>query len=192
MKLRHLIAAAAAPVLAGCGGSTVKIDYFTLTSPPAQTVAAQSGVLSVHVGPTSIPDGVDKPQLVTRDNGSAVTIHDNLRWGEPLKDAIPRVLADSLAAELGTPRVLTSRQSASLDFDYRVAIDVQHFDSSAEGVSDDVIWTIRTRSNQPPRVGRTVAKEASSGTAGLAEAHSRALARVAHDIAEAIRAAPRP
>jgi uncharacterized lipoprotein YmbA len=191
MKLRHLATAAVALTLAGCVGSNLKIDYFALTSPPAHTVAAQSGILSVHVGPTSIPDGVDKPQLVVRGEGTAVTIDDNRRWAEPLKDAIPRVIADSLSAELGTPRVMTSRQSASLDFDYRVAIDVQHFDSSATGASDDVIWTIRTRGNQAPRVGRTVVQEPASGIAGVAEAHSRALARVSHDIAEAIRAMPK-
>ena len=42
----------------------MKIDYFALTSPPAHTAAAQSDVLSVHVGPVSIPDGVDKPQIL--------------------------------------------------------------------------------------------------------------------------------
>ncbi|HEX4780874.1 MAG TPA: ABC-type transport auxiliary lipoprotein family protein, partial [Usitatibacter sp.] len=108
-----------------------------------------------------------------------------------LRDAIPRVLSDALAAELATPRVLTSRQSASLDFDYRVAVDVQHFESTATEASEDVIWTIRTRGSQPARVGRTVVTEpAAGGLEGLAAAHSRALARVAQDIARAIRETP--
>lgn len=190
--VRRLAAAAIALGLAGCGGKEVRIDYFALTAPPAHTVAAEAGALSIHVGPVSIPEGVDRPQLVTHGDGTTVTVHDNQRWGEPLKDAIPRVIADSLSAELGTPRVMTSRQSASLDFDYRVAIDVQHFDSTSSGVSDDVIWTIRTRGDKPARVGRTVVQEPASGIGGLAEAHSKALARVSHDIAEAIRAIPRP
>ena len=190
--LRPFAAAAAVLALAACGGAPARIDYFTLTAPAATTVASQANALSVHVGPVSVPDGVDRPQLVLRGAGNEVAIEDNQRWAEPLKDAIPRVIADSLAAELGTPRVMTSRQSASLDFDYRVAIDVQHFDSSpTEGASEDVIWTIRTKLNQPPHVGRTVVKEPAAGVASLAEAHSRALARVSHDIAAAIRAIPR-
>ncbi len=189
---RPLAAAAAVLVLAGCGGAPARIDYFALTAPPATTVAPQANALSVHIGPVSVPDGVDRPQLVVRGAGNEVSIHDNERWAEPLKEAIPRVIADSLAAELGTPRVMTSRQSSSLDFDYRVAIDVQHFDSSlTEGASEDVIWTIRTKPNSPPRVGRTVVKEPAAGVANLAEAHSRALARVSHDIAAAIRDMPR-
>jgi hypothetical protein len=124
-----------------------------------------------------------------RGDGNQVVIDDTHRWAEPLKDAIPRVLSDALAADLGTPQVLTSRQSASLESDYRVAIDVQHFDSSATEAHEDVIWTIRSRGNMPARVGRTVVSEpATGGFDSLAAAHSRALASVARDISQAIRA----
>jgi hypothetical protein len=180
--------AGVAAALGACGGANVRIDYYALSAPPAHASAAQSNTLSVHLGPISVPDGVDRPQIVVRREGNQVAIDDTHRWAEPLKDAIPRVLSDALAAELGTPRVLTSRQSASLDFDYRVAIDVQHFDSSATDAYEDVIWTIRTRGKEPARVGRTVVTEpAAAGFDSLAAAHSRALAAVARDIAQAIR-----
>lgn len=192
-KLAPIAALAAALMLHACGGPDVRIEYYSLSAPGAQPAAAHAGTLSVHLGPVSVPDGVDRPQLVLRQDANQVTIDDTHRWAEPLKDAIPRVLADALAAELATPRVMTSRQSASLDFDYRVAIDIQHFDSSPAEASQDVIWTIRTRGNQPPRVGRTVVSEpAAGGFEALAAAHSRALAHVARDIAQAIRETPRP
>ena len=182
---------AAALLLQACAGSSVRIDYYSLSAPPARASPAQADSLSVRVGPVSVPDGVDRPQVVLRQDANQVTIDDTHRWAEPLKDAIPRVLSDALAAELGTPRVMTSRQSASLDFDYRVAVDVQHFDSTPAEASEDVIWTIRTRGNQPARVGRTVVTEpAAGGFEALAAAHSRALARVAQDIARAIREMP--
>jgi len=191
VRIAPVAAAAMALLLHACSGSTVRIDYYSLSSPPARPAPAQSDALSVHVGPVSVPDGVDRPQLVMRRDANQVAIEDTHRWAEPLKDAIPRVLSDALAAELSTPRVLTSRQSASLDFDYRVAIDVQHFESTAAEASEDVIWTIRTRGNQPARVGRTVVTEpAAGGFDALAAAHSRALARVAQDIARAIREMP--
>lgn len=185
--------AALAFALGACGGSNVRIDYYALTAPPARTAPPEANTLSVHLGPISIPEGVDRPQIVMRRDGNQLAIEDTHRWGEPLKDAIPRVLSDALAAELATPRVLTSRQSASLDFDYRVAVDVQHFDSSATEAYEDVIWTIRTRANAPARVGRTVVTEgASGGFDSLAAAHSRALAAVARDIAQAIRTIGKP
>jgi uncharacterized lipoprotein YmbA len=117
-----------------------------------------------------------------------VDIDDQHRWVEPLRNAIPRVIADAISRELNTPNVLTSRQSSSLDIDYRVAVDVQHFESSATEVSEDVLWTIRSSKTATPRLGRsTVSENAGPGADGLAAAHSRALARVAHDIAAAIR-----
>jgi uncharacterized lipoprotein YmbA len=185
---RFACLAALAFALGACAGTNVRIDYYALTAPPARTAPPQADALSVHLGPVSIPEGVDRPQIVMRRDSNQVAIDDTHRWGEPLKDAIARVLSDALAAELATPRVLTSRQSASLDFDYRVAVDVQHFDSSATEAREDVIWTIRTRGNAPARVGRTVVTEAAAGGFdSLAAAHSRALAAVARDIAQAIR-----
>ena len=190
---RIALLAAAAIAAAACGGTNVRIDYYALSAPPAHTSPPESTSLSVHLGPISVPDGVDRPQIVMHSDGSQVAIDDTHRWAEPLKDAIPRVLADALAAELATPRVLTSRQSASLDFDYRVAIDVQHFDSSPAEAHEDVIWTIRARGNAPAKVGRTVVTEpAAGGFVALTAAHSRALAAVAHDIAQAIRAMGKP
>lgn len=190
---RFACLAALACALGACGGTNLRIDYYALTAPPARTAPPEAHILSVHLGPVSIPEGVDRPQIVMRRDANQVAIEDTHRWGEPLKDAIPRVLSDALASELSTPRVLTSRQSASLDFDYRVAIDVQHFDSSATEAHEDVIWTIRTRGNAPARVGRTVVTQAAAGGFdSLAAAHSRALAAVARDIAQAIHAMGKP
>jgi hypothetical protein len=186
---RTTAAIAAALLAAACGSEPARLDYYTLSSPPAQPVAGAPATFTVHVGPVSVPDGVDRPQMVLRLDDNRVAIDDNHHWVEPLKNAIPRVLSDALARELDTPRVMTSRQSSALDIDYRVAVDVQHFESSTSEVSEDVIWTIRSPRAKTPRLGRSVVREsASGGYEGIAAAHSRALERVAHDIAEAIRA----
>ena len=187
--IRRIAAIAAASLVAACGGEPVRLDYYTLSSPPAPSApAAAPAPFTVHVGPVSVPDGVDRPQIVLRLDDNRVTIDDNHHWIEPLKNAIPRVISDALARELNTPRVLTSRQSSALDIDYRVAVDVQHFESSSSEVSEDVLWTIRSRKTKEPKLGRSVVREsAPGGFEGIAAAHSRALERVAHDIAAAIR-----
>ena len=129
--------------------------------------------------------------MVLRSGPNEVAIDEFHRWAEPLKSAIPRVLADSLMRELGTQRVMTTRQSSSLAFDYRVAVDVQRFDSSFdEGAAIDALWTIRGAKGGEPRTGRTVARESapSRDAQGVAAAHGRAIENVARDIAAAIRA----
>ena len=182
-----------AALLAACG-TAPKLNYYTLSAlqAPGGSPAAS---ISVYVGPVTVPEGVDRPQMVLRTGPNQVELDEFHRWAEPLKDAIPRVLAELLMAELGTQRVMTARQSGALAFDYRVAVDVQRFDSSlAEGASLEALWTLRGGRGAGPRVGRTVAREsAPSGDAqGVASAHSEALRKVARDIADAIRALERP
>jgi len=186
----RLLGALAALALAGCGGAPVAIDFYSLTANPAPPPAAGASPLAVHVGPVTIPEGVDRPQMVMRLADNRVDIDDQHRWAEPLRDAIPRALADDLARELGTPRVMSSRQSATLDFDYRVAVDVQHFESSlTDGAYLDALWTIRSRKGGEPRVGRTSVRvgATSADAAGVAAAHGQALQKVAADIGAAIR-----
>jgi uncharacterized lipoprotein YmbA len=186
--MKGRIALAAVAVLACACGSEPRIDFYSLQSPQAPAPTMPASALAIHIGPVTVPDAVDRPQMVLRLDDNRVNIDDQHRWVEPLKNAVPRLIADSIARDLNTPNVLTSRQSSGLDIDYRVAIDVQHFDSSAGEVSEDVLWTIRSRKTQVPRLGRSVVKEpASGGAEGIAAAHGRALQRVAHDIAEAIR-----
>jgi uncharacterized protein len=177
-------------LVGACGGPEPRIDFYSLTLPSAPAPTSPASTLAIHIGPVTVPDAVDRPQMVVRLDDNRVNIDDQHRWVEPLKNAVPRLLADSLARELNTPNVLTSRQSSALDIDYRIAIDVQHFDSSANEVSEDILWTIRSRKPQAtPRLGRSAVKEnARGGADGIAAAHARALQRVAHDIAEAIRA----
>jgi uncharacterized protein len=189
--MKGRIAAVAALLLAGaCGSELPRIDFYSLSLPSAPPQTAPASTLAIHIGPVSVPDAVDRPQMIVRVDDNRVNIDDQHRWVEPLKNAVPRLIADAVARELNTPNVLTSRQSAALDIDYRVAVDVQHFDSSANEVYEDVLWTIRSRKPQmAPRLGRSMVKEnAAGGPEGIAAAHARALQRVAHDIVEAIRA----
>lgn len=183
------IAATGAALLACACGSAPQIDFYSLSSPPGPSApGAPASTLAIHIGPVTVPDAVDRPQMIVRRDDNRVDIDDQHRWVEPLKNAIPRLLADAISRELNTPNVLTSRQSSALDIDYRVAIDVQHFDSSPGEISEDVLWTIRSRKAEAPKLGRSTVREtAAPGAEGIAAAHSRALARVAHDIAEAIR-----
>jgi uncharacterized lipoprotein YmbA len=180
--------AAAALVLAACG-ATPKETFYTLSPPPGPLPAATPGSPSVYVGPVSVPDAVDRTPMVLRTGPAQMQIDDLHRWAEPLKAGIPNALAQMLMRALGTPRVLAGRQASATPVDYRIAIDVQRFESSlTEGATLDAAWTI-TPARGAARSGRTLVQEAlqSAGHAGLAEAHRRALEKLAADLAAAIR-----
>lgn len=191
MKAR-IAACMAAALLAGCfGAGSPKTNYYTLSGPTVPAAATPGTALGIFVGPVTVPEAVDRSQLVLRTDANQVELAEFHRWAEPLKQAIPRVIADTLMRELGTQRVMTSRQSGTLDFDYRVALDVQRFDSSlGGGATLEVLWTLRGKGTAPPRTGRSVIREASGSAdpAGIAAAHSRALEKAGQEIAAAIRA----
>jgi uncharacterized lipoprotein YmbA len=167
----------------------VRESFYTLSS-PAIAATAQSASPAIFVGPISVPEAVDRSSMVLRTGANQVEISEQYRWAEPLKSAIPRVIGDTLSRELGTSRVLTSRSAAALPVDYRVAIEIQRFDSSlASGAEVDAVWTITRVEGGSRRSGRSrVVEPAASPDAGaLAAAHSRALERIGREIAAALR-----
>jgi len=175
--------------VAGCGTTPDPVFYTLNTggAPPAGTSS-----LSVVVGPVTLPDAVDRPQLVVSANENRVKIEEFHRWAEPLKTEIPRVIAAHLGRLLGTSSTGSSSQLAIAEPDYRVLIDVQRFDSRSERVAVDALWTVRARSGSA-RTGHTRVVETVSGTGydALVAAHSRALATVSKEIGETIQALQR-
>ena len=190
--MRVLAVALAVTALAACGitGTSPEPRFYTLASeapPPAPPSAAAYAIV---VGPVTIPDVVDRPQIVTRTAESRVEIAEQARWAAPLKSEIARVIADHLAKTLPNARVSTMEQRATGAPDYRVIVDVQRFDSSSEGSAIQASWQVRTKENPTALSGRSVVAEpAGAGYDALVAAHSRALAKIAGEIAAALKSA---
>jgi uncharacterized protein len=182
------IAVLALSTIAGCGSSP-KERFYTLSTGTAPEVRADATAYTVAIGPVAVPDIVDRPQFVLRAGTNEVMVAEQARWAEPLKNEIPRVIADNLAQLLTGARVFAYAQNGGLDANYRVTIDVQRFDSKlGDAVSIEALWTIRPAKGAS-KVGRTLARETASGAGydALVVAHGRALATVSRDIAEAVR-----
>jgi uncharacterized protein len=175
----------------GCA-STPAARYYTLSA--ATGSAATSSNLSVVVGPVSVPDEVDRPQLVVRTGPNQMRVDDFNLWASPLQTNIARVVAQNLVTLLGTPHVTLSPQTLSAEAGYRVAIEVQRFDSApGEAATLDAVWTVRSTKAGRAETGRTTVREAlrENSYEALAAAHSRAVARLCQDIANAVRALDR-
>ena len=181
----------AALLLAACGGLAPQESYYTLSAQLAAPPTAADSQLSLYVGPVSVPEAVDRTQMVLRTSPNQVEISDAHRWAEPLRTAIARVLAETLSRELRTAHVLASRQGATGPVDYRIAVEVQRFESSLDtGATIDAVWTIvASEKGGAIRNGRSVAQESltTRDPQGLAAAHSRALDKVGREIAAALR-----
>lgn len=177
----------AAAVAAGCGTSPPS-RFYTLS--PVATPAATPSNVFVAVGPVTIPAVVDRPEIVVSAGPNELKLDEFNRWASPLQDNVARALAENLVAALGTPRVILFPQQLASDPEYRVAVEIRTFES-VPGVSTalDAVWTVRRAKDGKTETGRTSARETvpDSSYEALAAAHSRAVARLAQDIANAVR-----
>jgi uncharacterized lipoprotein YmbA len=184
-------AAAAITLLAAC--SSPPSNFYTLSPDTTLESAGAPLSVSVVVGPVTVPDLVDRPQLVTRVSGNEVKLNEFARWGEPLKSGVADVIAADLTRLLGSQRVSVSSQMVAGTEAYRVRVDILQFDSMpGEAVAVDALWTVRVTGRTALLTGRSTIREPVQGAddAALVAAHSRALAAVSRDIAAAIRSAP--
>jgi uncharacterized lipoprotein YmbA len=134
---------------------------------------------------------VDRPQIVVSTGPNQARLDEFNRWASPLQNEIARVVAENLVAMLGTPRVTMSAQALSAEADYHAAIEVQRFESApGEAATLDAVWTVSRTKDGKSQTGRTTVREPVSDGSydALAAAHSRGVACLSRDIADAVRA----
>lgn len=174
-------------LMAGCSRSP-QVSFYTLGSASLATTATKPKISpSVSVANITLPDLVDRPQLVERVSGNRVEILETQRWAEPLKVGIARLLAEALSIRLGSDLVTAYPQTAPGDPDYRVTVDIQRFESMGGAVLVDANWNIQ-RSSGPNITGRSRIKESKQvdNYDALVSAYNRAIVTVGSEIADSI------
>jgi uncharacterized lipoprotein YmbA len=193
--MRRLAAMAAvcvlAALIAGCRSPQSHLYTLSAGTAAAGKTVENTSNLSVIVGPVSIPAIVDAPQIAVSVGANQVRLDEFNRWASPLQNNIAHVVVDNLIAMLGTPQVSLFPQALNADADFRVAIDVQTFQSApGEAATLAAMWIVRRVKDEKTLTGRTALREPTQGSGydALVAAHSRALVRLSQDIADAIRA----
>src|ERR1700754_392027 len=179
--------------LAGC--KSPNSSFYTLSPDASLRTTGAPLQTAVVVGPVTVPELVDRPQMVTRVSDNEVALNEFARWGEPLKSGIARTIAADLEQLLGTGEVSVAGQAGLVREASRVRVDIVRFDSvPGDAVTIDAKWVVRVRVKPLPISGRTVAREPvpTASNDALVAAHSRALATVSRDIAAPIRTPPPP
>lgn len=178
----------AVALLAGCSSSP-RVTFYTLNVATTNEAPPPS-INSVAIGPVTIPDMQDRPQLVVRTSANRVDILETHRWAESPKSEIPRIIAADLGILLKPARVSTYPQNAGQEAEYRVLLDIQRFEMTAgEGVGLEALWSVRRSDGGVPKTGRSKVSEpvSAAGYDALVAAQSRALAAVSRDLAQALR-----
>jgi len=178
-------------VFAGCATSPTPKFYTLSAVPVVEQQRPDAGAIAIAIDPVTVPELVDRPQIVSTLDANRVSMDESARWADPLKSQIPRTLAADLTQLM--PGAIVSTYPQRVDENaWRVSVDVQNFDSSTSGaVTLAVIWSVRAPKGGARLSGRSVVHEAANGPGydERGEAHSHALASVARDIAAAMRSA---
>jgi hypothetical protein len=197
-------------LLAACAAPSPPTRFHALAPlpPPAEAAAgpaANSRPLVVSVGPVTLPEYLNRPQIVTRESATQMQLADFDQWVEPFDSLFPRVLTEDLAARLDTDRISLFPPPRDVRVDFGVEVDVVRFDAeSSDGVVLDAFWRVYGRERDrlldqgrarierplPAPPPETAERPAAGDYPTIVAAMSEATADLAGIIAEAVRAKP--
>lgn len=163
-------------------------SFYTLNA-VENTTATPLPSVSIAVEPVSIPESIDRPQMVLQKGTNEVMVDELNRWAASPRDSIQRVVMENLSHLLGTSRVYRYLPGPITSSDYRIEIEVLRFDATlGQATFLDAIWTIRKGDREETKTGRTTShqKVADQSYEALAAAHSQALGALSRDMAKAI------
>jgi len=171
-----------------------KSKYFLLT-PISQSDAGSSlgqdhtGALILGLGPIKFPTYLDRSEVVTRVEPNQVEVSETEHWAEPLKINFTRVLSQNLSVLFGGPQVVNFPWYSSSRIDYQIAIDVERFESDAQGNATLIAqWSVEDpATNKVLDHGDANLTAPSGGGDEPAAALSQALGNFSRQIATAVR-----
>jgi uncharacterized lipoprotein YmbA len=171
------------------------MHYYTLTEVPATTrLTSADNAVPVRVDRVTIPQEIDRSQLVRRIDATRLQIVEAERWAAPLEDTIRRVLSGNLAARLPPNMVVNPYEPSIGEKRQSLSVDIGEFygDTSC-AVTLRAAWMLKqpdARSAHGAEEVRIPASGDCKDSTGLPAAMSQALAQLSDRIAAALAHAP--
>jgi uncharacterized protein len=192
MRNTHALLLATVSTLAACsfGGPSKPVQYYTLSPQPGEVVKLKPGVQLplTGVGPVTLPELFDRPQIVTRPDANRVDMAEYDRWGSSLAADVPRVLKQDLLSRLNDGNIVDwPWQRHELPV-FQVTVQFYRFDGeTGKQVYLSGIWQLLDAQGgcrlEAHRFDLTQATRG-PGYAEFASALSLGLARLSQEIAE--------
>jgi uncharacterized lipoprotein YmbA len=176
-------------ILVGCMGTAPAPRLHSLAAgaaPEPLREASSARGYQVVIAQVGVPESVDRPQLLVQHE-RAVDLVEGERWAEPLRRAIPRLLAADLMQQLDGVTVWSIAGAGPTKPDARLSIEISRFESQLGRESViEALWLVRAGGTE--RSGRTVARTPvrSGGYDALVEAHRIGLRELSRDIGAAL------
>lgn len=184
---RLAFAVIVASLLAGCGAST-PLRYHALAPGAAAPGPTGGAALLVEVLPVSVPERLNRDEVVLTTPGGQPDLRAGDRWAAPLADEMRQMVGDALWRRLRAADVYGAPPlpgSAGLP-QYRLALRIERLDATPGGQAlAEASWTLRRLPQGAQAFCRSGAAETVAGTdtAAAVTALGHAAARVAAAVA---------
>jgi uncharacterized lipoprotein YmbA len=176
-------------LVSACAGKSAPSKFYVLSSLPQPALSAPEGA-TIGVLPVTMPDYLDRPQVVTRVSENEINLDEFSRWAEPLKDSFTRALVQDLSTLLNTAKVIRTTVSPGIPMALQVGVEVVRFDGTLGG---DVVlvvkWGLFGEGGKKLLLGKRSSFKEPTGAAtydAYVAAESRAVSALSREIAEAI------
>ena len=197
MNSRYIIVVIALTLnLAACIGTPSRpAQFYLLTPDPGQPVAARATTttpLSIGLGPVTLPEIYDRPQIVTRMDDNRINLAEFDRWGGDLNKDLTRTLARNLMGRLNTDSVVLYPWPGRNKPDFQVSIRFFRLDGQLDSSAVlDGVWRLLDGSKGCELAAHHFQYQEQTSGPGyseLVDAISRGVARLSDDIAKLVAA----
>ncbi len=175
----------------GCLKPRTDPSQFYVLAASADTARAAPADLIIGLGPITLPQYLQRPQMVTRTGEHQMTLSEVDRWAEDLEAGLARVMREDLQRVTGASQVLSYPWLASRTVHYAVEVDILRFEGNAAGaVQLWAAWRIRdmaTREVVVAQESRITQQAAGATRSEIVSAQSQAIVALSREIAGALR-----
>lgn len=190
---RRLLSGAAAllPALAACTRTRPTMFYTLVTAAGPPRVKRPGKGLVVGLGPITLPQYLDRPDIVTREGANQMRLAEFHQWAQPLEPMLTQIMAEDLLVLLGAEDVIPVPQRRDVPLDQVVEADVNRFEADEAGeVVLDARWRVyRGDDDTLTTSGRSLITEQGAPVPdydAIVAAMSRAVGQLSAEIAFAI------
>lgn len=166
-------------------------DYYVLTPQRSGTLVSRDmSAVALGLGPITIPETINRANIVTPLDSNQLEVAEYHRWSEPLIDNISRVVITNIADRLGVNKVYAYPWLGN-QIDYQVKIDVLQMTGTPDGsVYLQARWQILTgekpRQLLETRISEFRQQVSGEGYSAMVSAYSGAVSALSDEISQAL------
>lgn len=170
--------------------------FYAISTPDVTQVRGPKSRLNVNIDNVSVPQSVDRPQLVIKHpNSNMLTVSEFDRWIEGLPNALPIAISENMNMYAKNINARPGRNTmATSNNNYNVSIDFVRFDTELDGMITISAWWTVTNNR-----GEVIAQKKTTKTAitpdgdtdapdydAIVRTQSRLVAELSYKIADVI------